>query len=130
MVARESRVGCDEQVAQVDAVADLARTGVDGVDEALHLADGVADQHGQEVVAGLEAVDDAGGDGVDVFEDGGVLYAVHVAGGDGVGVLALDAAGEVGGAVDVLAADGEIAGAREGHFLGVAGAAYYQRFIG
>ena len=41
MVAREARVGCHEQVAEVHRVADVALAGAYGAEEFFHLADGV-----------------------------------------------------------------------------------------
>ena len=80
-IATEIRVARHEQVACIDAFGDATVNWVNGVEEAFHLLNGVADEDGLEVVAVLESVTDTCCDGIDVLQDAGVLDANHVVAG-------------------------------------------------
>ena len=74
-------------------------------------------------------MDYAGGDGVDVLEHGGILYAVQVRRRDGVRVARPQAAREVLGVVYVVAAYRQVRRARQRHLLGVARAGHHQHVV-
>ena len=87
-VAREVRIAGDEQVAQVAAIDDVALDGVYHLEEAGHLLYGIGHEDCLKVVAELETVADAGGNGIDVLQDGAVLDADDVGRGLGLDVVA------------------------------------------
>ena len=126
VVARESAVGRDEEVAQIGGAVDVAGHGSDRIHKLTHFADGVADEHRHEVVAGLHAVDHTGRDGVDVLQHRRILYAVDIVGDDGLHLRRGEAGGELTGLLGVEASDGQIAEAFERHFLRMARAADYE----
>ena len=120
MVARETGVGGDEQVTEVDRVADATGAGTHGVDKPFHLSDGVGYEHCQKIVASLHAVHYAGGDGVDIFQHGGIFDALHVARRDGAGCLSCKFLAETLGIENVVASDCQETRPSEGDFLGMA----------
>ena len=113
VVAGEFGVCRDEKVAKIHGVADVALAGAGGGEEAFHLADGVACDHGEEVVAVFQAVDYASADAVNVFKHGAVFNAGNVARHYGAQRRTLKAWGECGGKRRVEAANGEVGGGRE-----------------
>jgi len=122
-VAREVAVAGDEQVAHVDAVSNVALHGVDDLQEPRHLLHGIGHEDGLEVVAELQSVADAGGNGVDVLQHAGVLDADDVGRGLGLDEVAGQDIGKGLRLVAVCTAHGEVGEAFEGDFLGVRGSA-------
>ena len=123
-VAAEVGVARDEQVARIDALRDAAVDGIDGIEEAFHLLDGVADEHGLEVVAVLQSVADAGGDGVNVLQDRGILDADDVATGLCLDVVTGKHLRKSGSLLLVSTTDGQVSEAVQGDLLGMTRSLY------
>ena len=80
VVAAEARVASHQQVAQIHRVADVARwVRAHHINKAFHFANAVAHKRGEEVVAVFHAVQNAGANGVDVFEHAAIFDAFDVA---------------------------------------------------
>ena len=128
-VAAEVGVARDEQVARIDALRDAAVDGIDGIEEAFHLLDGVADEHGLEVVAVLQSVADAGGDGVNVLQDRGILDADDVATGLCLDVVTGKHLRKSGSLLLVSTTDGQVSEAVQGDLLGMTRSAKHGEVI-
>ena len=77
-VSREVAVARHQQVTKIDAVCNVTIDGVYHFQESGHLLYGVGYQHSLEVVAELQTVTDAGGNGVDILQHGAVFDADDV----------------------------------------------------
>ena len=92
---------------------------MDGVEEALHLLYGVADEYGLEVVAVLQSVANASSNGIDVLQDAGVLDADDVAARLGLDVVAGKHLGKRQSLLLVCTADGQVSETVQGDLLGM-----------
>ena len=119
-VAAEVGIHRDEQVAQIDAVADVAvGVGLDGVQESLHLLQGIGDEDCLKVVTEFEAVADTCCDGIDVLQHRTEFDAFDVGTYRGLDGLAGEHVGNNSGILDAAASDGKITQAVESYFLGM-----------
>ena len=95
---------------------------MDSREETCHLLHGVRHEHRLEVVTILESGADAGSNGVDVLQHGGVLNADDIIGSLGLDKVAGEDIGESTGFLNVGTSDGQVAQSLKSHFLGMAGA--------
>ena len=79
-VAAEFAVGCHEQIAQIGAVVDAPRRGIHRFEKTFHFLYGVGEKHRLEVVAIFQPVANAGSDGINIFQHGGIFNADDVGG--------------------------------------------------
>ena len=123
-VSGEVGVASYQQVTAIHAVYDASVQWEHGGEQALHLLQGIGDEHSLEVVAILEAVADARCDTVHVLQHTGIFYAHHVLRHLGLHVVALHALGKGLCLVQVGAADGQVREPVQRHLLGMARSAY------
>ena len=119
-VTAELGVGGNQYVAQVAAGIDVAMNRAEGFREELDLLQGVADQHGLEVIAVAQRLTYTSGNGVDVFHHGGVFESDDVNGVARAYVRGLEQRRYLCCAVAVGAADGQVTQALQGYLLSVA----------
>ena len=94
---------------------------MNGSQETSHLLHGVRHEHGLEVVTILEAGADAGSDGVDVLQYGGVLDTDDIVGSLGLDEVAGEDIGEGTGFLYVGTSDGQVTQSLKRHFFSMAG---------
>ena len=118
-VAREIGVARDEEVAHIDAVGNVALDGIDDGQESRHLLHGIGHEDCLEVVAELQTIADAGGNGIDILQHGAVFDANDVGRGLGLDERTAEDIGKGLRLVAVGTTDGEVAQAFQSHLLGM-----------
>ena len=125
-VAAVQRIAGDQQIAQIDGSGIVGPFSVrDGVrlafvhpyfdvadayfaQKARHFIGAIGDQHAEEIVPIFESVRDAGAQGIDIFEDGGILNAINVLVDHGIQVFRRKTGCEFAGYRFILAGKGQI----------------------
>ena len=128
-VAAEVRVARHEQVARIDALRDAAVDGMHGVEEALHLLNGITDEDSLEVVAVLQSVTNACCNGIDVLQDAGILDAYHVVTRLGLHIIAGKHLGKRQSLLLVSTTDGQVSETVQGDLFGMTRSAKHGEVI-
>ena len=120
-VAGEIAVARHEEVAQIGTADDTAVCGIQCREAFLHFLHGVGDEDTEEIVAIAQSQANAGSDGIDILQDGGVFYADDILRCRSAHIVVAQPMGKDGGAVHAGAADGQIRQAAECNLFSMTG---------